>query len=273
MTAAIIHPTAVIHPAARLGKGTVVGPYAVVEEDVIIGDRCRIKAHAVIKRYTSMADENLICEGAVLGGRPQDLKFSECRSYLRIGSRNVFRENVTAHRATEPEAETRIGSDNYLMVNAHVAHNCILEDHIIIANNVGLAGHVHIEHHAFLSGGVMVHQFGQIGRFSMIGGHAKITQDVLPFFLVDGIPARVRGLNLVGLKRSGFSHDEILDLKRAYRILLQSGLKLNEKLAAMQGIDSDHVRHLISFIQNSTRGFCKLRKSSGRKRIAQVDVD
>ncbi len=261
MTVTIIHPTAVIHPAARLGKGTVVGPYAVVEEDVVIGDRCRIEAHAVIKRYTSLGDENRVFEGAVLGGLPQDLKFSECRSYLRIGSRNVFRENVTAHRATKTEAETRIGSDNYLMVNTHVAHNCLLEDHIIIANNVGLAGQIHIEHHAFLSGGVVVHQLGQIGRFSTIGGNTKITQDVLPFSLVDGIPARVRGLNLVGLKRGGFSKEDLRALKKAYRILFKPGSNLDQKLAALSEIDSESVHHLISFIRGSKRGFCKVEKA------------
>ncbi|HEY2930140.1 MAG TPA: acyl-ACP--UDP-N-acetylglucosamine O-acyltransferase [Acidobacteriota bacterium] len=258
MPEALIHTTAVVDSGARLGTSTEIGPYAVVEAGVVIGARCRIGAHAVIKRFTSMGEDNQIFEGAVLGGVPQDLKFSGAISYLTIGSANIFREGVTVHRATTPGGETRIGNYNYLMVNAHVAHDCLLGNHVILANNVGLAGHITIEDHAFLSGGVMIHQFSRIGKHSMVGGHAKVTQDVLPFVLVDGIPAKVRSLNLVGLRRAGFAPDEIRNLKQASRILFCPGQSLETKLATMAEIDSDAVRHLVRFIHESKRGFCRM---------------
>lgn len=254
----LIHPTAVVHPEAKLGPGTEVGPYAVIEQDVVVGARCRIESHAVIKRYTQMGESNQVFEGAVLGGVPQDLKYTGRPSGLCIGDRNIFREGVTVHRATEPGGETRIGSDNYLMANAHVAHDCVLEHHILMANNVALAGCIDVEDHAFISGGVVIHQFSRVGRYAMIGGNSKITQDVLPFFLTDGVPGKVKGLNLVGLKRGGFIRDEILELKKAYRVLFLEVGKLQEKLDALCSINSEHVRHLVSFIQRSKRGFCRV---------------
>ena len=207
-----------------------------------------------------MGEDNRVFEGAILGGIPQDLKYSGEISYLRVGNRNTFREGVTVHRASDLEGETRIGNDNYFMGNVHVAHNCLLEGNVVLTNNIALAGHVHVEDHAFVSAGVVIHQFTQLGRHCMIGGNSKITQDVLPFFLTDGVPARVRGLNLVGLKRNGFSNQEISNLKRAYRILFQRGLKRKEKLTAMREIDSEHVFHLVSFIERSKRGFCGAEK-------------
>ncbi|MBI2821107.1 MAG: acyl-ACP--UDP-N-acetylglucosamine O-acyltransferase [Acidobacteria bacterium] len=264
MTEPPIHPTAVVHPGARLGSGTDVGPCAVIEEDVIIGQNCRIGAHAVIKQGTRMGDGNAVFEGAVLGGPPQDLKYSGGRSYLRIGNGNTFREGVTVHRGAVVEGETRIGNGNYLMAHAHAAHDCTLGDSIVIANNVALAGHIEIDSHAFISGGVVIHQFSRVGKHSMIGGNSKITQDVLPFFLVDGVPGRVRALNLVGLKREGFPDAEINNLKEASRILFQHG-SLEAKLAAMSAIDSDHVRHLVTFIRSSRRGFHRMVRARSSK--------
>jgi UDP-N-acetylglucosamine acyltransferase len=256
----------VVHTGVYLGRGTEVGPYAVIEQDVAMGDRCRIASHVVIKRYTQMGDDNTVCEGAVLGGAPQDLKFSGGRSWLRIGHRNTIREGVTLHRAQQPDGKTRIGSDNYLMANVHVAHDCLLEDFIVLANNVALAGHVHIEDHAFLSGGVVVHQFSHIGRYAMIGGNSKVTQDALPFFLIDGNPARVRGLNLVGLRRGGFSAAEIRQLKGAQRILFDEGPSLESRIGELKAIDSVYVQQIVAFIGRSERGFCRADKSETRSR-------
>jgi UDP-N-acetylglucosamine acyltransferase len=253
----LIHPSAVVDPTARLGEGSFVGPFAVVEADVVLGDRCRIEAHAVIKRFTTMGSENHVCEGAVIGGLPQDLKYKGCDTYVRIGDRNVFREGVTIHRATDPGGATLIGNDNYLMAYAHVAHDCRLEDKIIMANNSALAGVIHVEDHAFISGGVMIHQFSQVGRYAMIGGKSKINRDVLPFFTTDGVPGRVKGLNLVGLKRAGFSVQELHDLKAAYRILLVAPGLLKEKLSKLREFESPHVQHLADFIERSKRGFCR----------------
>ncbi|HSR51194.1 MAG TPA: acyl-ACP--UDP-N-acetylglucosamine O-acyltransferase [Acidobacteriota bacterium] len=250
-----IHPTALVDSSCTLGRGTRVGPYAVIEADVEIGRDCRIAAHAVLKRYTRMGDRNQIHEGAVLGGAPQDLKFKERPTHLFIGDDNVIREGATLHRASSGEA-TRIGDGNYLMAYVHVAHDCLLGDKVIIANNVCLAGHIEIGDHAFISGGVVIHQFTRIGRRSMVGGNAKVVQDVLPYCLVDGIPARTRALNLVGLRRAGLNASQLKPLKEAYRILFSDHSALEVRLQRLGKIDSPRVRRLEEFIRSSQRGFC-----------------
>jgi UDP-N-acetylglucosamine acyltransferase len=251
-----IHPTSIISPGAKLSASVSVGPYAVIEDDTEIGEASEIRSHAVIKRFSSMGRSNIIYEGAVIGGEPQDLGFKECESYVRMGDQNLIRENVTIHRGTQPGSETIVGSNCFIMACAHVAHNCQMGDRVILANNVALAGHVAIEDQAFLSGGVVVHQFCRIGRLAMIGGNSKIVQDCLPFVITDGNPGRAAGLNLVGLRRSGFKTEEIRSLKEAYRILLRSGLSLEAAIDNMSEIKSEAVGHLIDFIRSSKRGFC-----------------
>lgn len=253
-----VHPTAVVAEGALLGEGTEVGPLAVIESGAVVGDHCRIHAHAVIRGSIRMGNGNEVFEGAVLGGPPQDLKYRDSESYLEIGNGNVFREGVTVHKATGKGASTRIGNHCFLMACAHVAHECILGDHVILANNVALAGHVEIESGAFLSGGVVVHQFSRIGGCSMTGGNAKVEKDVLPYFLVDGVPARTRGLNLIGLKRAGFSADAVQTLKRAYRILFRPGGRLEVKLAELRRLETPEIVHLVRFIEGSQRGFCRV---------------
>lgn len=252
-----IHPTAIIDPAARVGADVCVGPYAVIEAGADIGDGCEVRAHAVIKGFSTLGPSNIVHEGAILGGEPQDLGFKQCQSYLRIGASNVFRESVTVHRGTEPESETVIGSNCFIMACAHVAHNCSLGDRVIIANNVALAGHVEIQDGAFISGGVVVHQFCRLGRLAMIGGNSKIVQDCLPFVVTDGVPSRAHGLNLVGLRRAGFKSSEIQKLKEAYRILLRSGLGLEIALSRMADLGDPLVNELIDFVRGSARGFCR----------------
>jgi UDP-N-acetylglucosamine acyltransferase len=229
---------------------------AVIEEDVVIGEGCTIEAHAVVKRYTRLGKGNHLHEGAVLGGSPQDIKYRGGTSFLLVGDGNIFREHVTVNRSTEPDGTTRIGHHNFLMTSSHVAHECILGNHVVMANCVALAGHVRVEDHAFLSGGVVVHQFSNIGRHAMIGGNAKVTQDVLPFCLVDGVPARTRSLNLVGLRRAGFGREEIRSLKKAFRILSGAGPDRESRILQVQAIESDSVQYLVEFIQRSNRGFC-----------------
>jgi UDP-N-acetylglucosamine acyltransferase len=253
-----IHPTSIIEDGAKIGDEVSIGPYAVIESDTAIGDHSQVRAHAVIKRFTTLGPSNTVHEGAVLGGEPQDLGFEQCESYARIGAGNRIREGVTIHRGTEPGSATVVGSDCFLMACSHVAHNCLLGDRVIMANNVALAGHVEIEDGAFLSGGVVVHQFCRVGRLAMIGGNSKIVQDCLPFVITDGVPGRACGLNLVGLRRAGFKAGEIQNLKRAYRLLLRSGLALEDALSEMAGIEDPRVAHLIGFIQGSRRGFCRL---------------
>lgn len=257
LTCMRIHPTAIISEGARVGSDVRIGPYVVIEPDTDIGDKTEIRAHAVVKRFTTIGPENIIHEGAVLGGEPQDTGYRESESYLRIGARNRIREGVTMHRGTEPGSETIVGSDCFMMAYAHIAHNCRLGDRVIIANNVALAGHIDIEDRVFISGGVVVHQFCRIGRLAMIGGNSKIVQDCLPFITTDGVPGRACGLNIVGLKRAGYKSSEIQKLKEAYRLLLRSGLSLVDALTRLDEMNDPLVNHLSDFARNSKRGFSR----------------
>lgn len=266
-----IHPTSIVSPGARLGAAVTIGPYAVVEDDTEIGDGCEIRAHAVIKRFATLGPANTVHEGAVLGGEPQDIGFVDCRSYLRVGAHNRIREGVTMHRGAQPESATIVGSNCFIMANAHVAHDCRLGDGVIIANNVALAGYVDIQDQVFISGGVVVHQFCRIGCLAMIGGNSKIVQDCLPFVVTDGVPGRAHGLNVVGLRRTGLKSVDLQALKEAYRLLLRSGLSLEDALDNLEHLEDPLVTHLIDFVRKSTRGFChEESKRNERKLGAQV---
>jgi UDP-N-acetylglucosamine acyltransferase len=251
----VIDPTARVGSGARLGEGVRIGPYAVIEDNVVLGPGTEVRAHAVIKRFTTLGAENVVHEGAVLGGEPQDTAYTGADSAVVIGDRNLIREGVTVHRATTPAGATVIGCDCFLMAYSHVAHDNRLGDRVILANNVTLAGHVELGERAFLSGGVGVHQFCRVGRLAMVGGHSKITQDCLPFVLTDGAPARTRGLNLVGLRRSGMTAPSVRALKQAYRLLLRSSLPLETALTRMAEIGDPFVDEMIAFVRASRRGF------------------
>jgi UDP-N-acetylglucosamine acyltransferase len=255
-----IHPTAIISTSAEIASDARIGPYVVIEDDVVIGEGCEIASHAVIKQFTTLGRGNRIFEHAVLGGLPQDAKFKGETSRLIIGDDNLIRESATLHRASSENEETRIGSRNFLMIGVHIAHNCIVGDDNIFANEVALAGHIRVEDHVFLSNNVGAHQFVRMGRFAMVGGKSKIVQDVLPFFTTDGNPPRVRGLNTVGLRRAGFSTEERRALKNAYRILFHSRLALEDALGEMAELGDGNVDHLINFIRGSVRGFSRARK-------------
>jgi UDP-N-acetylglucosamine acyltransferase len=249
--------TAIISPKASIGERVRLGSYAVVEDDVEIGPDCEIAAHAVIKQFTKIGARNRIFEHAVIGGEPQDLKFKGERSYLEIGDDNVIREFCTFHRANGEGETTRIGSRNFFMVGVHIAHNCVIGDDNILANEVALAGHITLEDHVFVSNNVGAHQFIRMGRFAMVGGKSKIVQDVLPFFITDGNPARVRGVNSVGLRRAGFSEEARRTLKDAYRKLFRTAAPVGEALDQLNDSDDENVRHLVSFIRGSKRGFTR----------------
>ena len=246
---------AVVDPGARLGDGVTVGPFAVVETDVVVGDGSEIRAHATVKRFTTLGVENVVHEGAVLGGEPQDVAFEGDDSRLVIGDRNRFREGVTVHRSTVAGGATIVGSDCFLMACSHVAHDDRLGDGVILANNVALAGHVEIGERAFLSGGVVVHQFCRVGRLAMLGGLAKVVQDCLPFIITDGNPARARGLNAVGLRRAGIGAADRRALKDAYQVLVRSGLSLEAALEHLSGLGHPLVDELVAFARESKRGF------------------
>jgi len=237
----------------------IVHPTAVIEDNVEIGPDCEIGAYAVIKRFTKIGARNRIFEHAVLGGEPQDLKFRGERSFLEIGDDNVIREFCTLHRANGEGEKTRIGSRNFFMVGVHIAHNCVIGDDNILANEVALAGHITIEDHVFISNNVGAHQFVRMGRFAMVGGKSKIVQDVLPFFITDGNPARLRGVNSVGLRRAGFSEAERRALKDAYRALFRSGIPVAQALDQLNASDDENVKHLIAFMRDSKRGFTDAR--------------
>jgi UDP-N-acetylglucosamine acyltransferase len=232
-------------------------PTAIIEDNVEIGPDCEIGAYAVVKRFTKIGARNRIFEHAVVGGEPQDVKFHGERSYLEIGDDNIIREFCTLHRASGEDQTTRIGSRNLLMIGTHVAHNCVIGDDNIFANEVALAGYIVVEDHVFLSNNVGAHQFVRFGRHAMVGGKSKIVQDVLPFFTTDGNPPRLRGLNSIGLRRSGFSDKARRALKDAYRTLFRSTMPMEQSLKELEQMDDENVAHLIAFIRGSKRGFTR----------------
>ena len=251
----MIHASAVVAADARLGAGVKIGPCAVIEENVALGEGCEIAAHAVIKRHTRMGARNRVAEHAVIGGDPQDLKFGAgTLSCVEIGDDNVFREGVTVHRGSREGSSTRIGNGCFLMAYAHVAHDCVVGDQVVMVNHAGISGDAEVQDGAFLSGFVGVHQFCRIGRMAMIGGLTKLVQDALPFCITDGNPGRARGLNLTGLRRGGFSREEIAALKEAYG-MLYAHMPLEEALAQMKKMGSAAVDELADFIAGSKRGF------------------
>lgn len=217
---AMIHPTAYVAPEARLGAGVSVGPFAVIEGPCEIGDGCRIDAHAVIHAYVRLGRNNRVHPHAVLGGLPQDLGFdSQTETYLEIGNDNVFREGVTLSRATRPGGATRVGSENYVMNNSHIGHDCIVGDRNIFASGATLGGHVQVGDGVFFGGGVMVHQFCRIGSLAILQGLAGINKDVIPFTLVGGRPGKHYRLNLVGMRRAGIDGERLKAVSAAYRHL------------------------------------------------------
>lgn len=257
-----IHETAVIHPGARIGKDVEIGPYVVIGENVAIGDGSKIMAHAVIDGWTSIGRDCVIFPSASIGAEPQDLKFGGEKSYVFIGDRTKIREFATVHRATGEGEETRIGSDCLLMAYTHVAHNCIVGNNVIMSNSAMMAGHVVVEDRAVLGGFSGVHQFVKIGRNAMVGGMTKVVQDIPPYVIVDGHPARVRGLNNVGMSRAGVSAVARKNLKRAYKYLYRSNLSLPQAIATMeQELDScQEVEHFLRFLRNAERGICRGRR-------------
>jgi UDP-N-acetylglucosamine acyltransferase len=196
--------------------------------------------------------------GTVLGTDPLDKGFIGTRSYLKIGDNNKIREHYTVSRGTAPESVTEIGNGNYIMTSGHIAHNCRIGNDTVIASCALLAGYVEVEDQAFISGGVVVHQFSKIGRLAMIGGNTRVNSDVPPFFLYSGFNVQAKGLNLVGLKRAGYKAGDVTVLKKAYQILYRSGLKLEEALKRIEAeIPTAETLHLVSFIRRSERGICR----------------
>ena len=253
-----VAPTARVHPGAQIGPQGTIGEYCIIEDNVTIGAFCHLEPHVYIKRWTTLGNRNAISAGTVLGTDPLDKNFAGDRSYLRIGSGNIIREHYTISRGTKPESATEIGDGNYIMTSGHIAHNCKIGNNCVIASCSLVAGYAEVEDQAFISGGVGVHQFSKIGRLAMVAGNSGVSSDLPPFFLYAGFRAVPNGLNLVGLRRAGFSKDEIARLKTAYKMLYRSGLKLEAALARIESeLASDATQHLVKFIRRCRRGIAR----------------
>jgi UDP-N-acetylglucosamine acyltransferase len=251
-----IHPTAIISKKAKLGKGVSVGPYSLIGDGVEIGAETKVGASCVIEGNTKIGGACEVFTGAVIGSRPQDLKYKGEKVFLEIGDGNIIREYCTFNPATEEGAKTLIGSHNLFMAYSHIAHDCVVGNHCIIANNGTLAGHVTIEDKAVVGGLVAIHQFVRVGTLSIIGGCSKVVQDIPPYSTCDGHPACVYGLNLIGLKRQNIPKDSIEQLKRAFRIAFSSGLTKKHALEkiAKEVRPTAEVSNLVNFIKSSQRG-------------------
>jgi len=255
---AVVAPTACVHPEATIGPGVRVGEFCVVESDVHIGAGCLLEPYVYVKRWTTLGEHNQISAGTVLGTDPLDKNFNGARSYLKIGNGNKIREHFTISRGTPPESATEIGDGNFIMTSGHIAHNCKIGNGTVIASCVLLGGYVEIEDQAFLSGGVLVHQFSKVGRLAMVSGNTRVNLDAPPFITYSGFQIEPKGLNLVGLKRAGYGAPDIRILKRAYQILYRSQLKLEEALARIETeIPTPETLQLVAFVRRSQRGICR----------------
>lgn len=256
-----VHPTSVVSPRAQLGRDVQIGPFCVLEDDVILGDGCRLTSHVVIRAGTRLGRENTVCEGAILGGRPQHLRAGDAVGRLEIGNGNTIREHATIHVGLTPDQVTSVGDHNLIMVNAHIAHDCHIGNHTILANNVMLAGHISVADRAYLSGAVAVHQFCRIGPYAMVGGQGHIKHDVPPYVTVDGKSSLVVGLNVIGLRRNGFDSAQIRQLKDAYRLIYRSGLSWNLVLEQLSVQFTEGPAALYgSFLRGGKRGFIQERR-------------
>ena len=256
----LIHPTAVIHEGAFVAGGASIGPYCIIGEGVRIAQGARLMNNVVVEGDTEIGPETAIYPFACIGGPPQDLKYSGEKTGVRIGRGNTIREYVTVHRGSVGGGGlTVVGDDNYIMAYAHIGHDCRVGNNVVMANASSLSGHVEVQDHAILGGIIGVHQFVRIGAYSMIGAFSGIAQDIPPFTLSSGSRAKLYGLNLVGLRRHGFSRGLIEDLAKAYKILFRGKQTLKEAAAraARELPATPELERLLEFVKASKRGICK----------------
>lgn len=270
-----IHPTAIVDPRAELGQNVTIGPYCIIEAETKIGDDCRFEARAVVKKRTTLGVNNEVGEGTILGAKAQHLVETTPGGVLIIGDHNRIRENTTFHRGHANDAATIVGNHNLMMVNAHVGHDARVGNHCVLVNNAMLGGHTHIEDRAYISGGVGVHQFCRVGRLAMVGALAKIVQDVPPFMMVEGGGStEVVGLNRVGLRRNGYTPEQILQLKQAYRVIYRQGLRWTEVLQILKAEFNDGpCAEFFEFLKSGKRGFVQERRISRRATLKIVGAD
>jgi UDP-N-acetylglucosamine acyltransferase len=264
-----IHTTASVHPEAQINNEVSIGAFTVIDKNVKIDKGTCISSHVLITGYTTIGKCCRIHTGTIIGDIPQITGYKEEESYVVIGDNNIIRENVTIHRGWHKGNVTKIGNNNFIMVGAHIAHDCQVGDNVTISNNTAIAGHVIIEDNVFISGLVGIHQFVRIGRLSIVGGCSKVVQDVPPYALVDGHPATIFGLNIVGMRRAKISAEIRNILKKAYKILFWSNLSITNGLKALYDELEiiPEVEYLIEFIKNSRKGICKARKHGNMEGI------
>jgi len=254
-----IESSAIVSKKAKLAEDIEVGPYTIIGDNVTVGAGTKIGAFCVIEGNATIGKNCQIFTGAVIGSQPQDLKFKGEKSFLEIGDNNIIREYCTFNPGTGDGGRTIVGRDNLFMAYSHVAHDCILGNNCVIANNGTLAGHVTIEDRAVVGGLVAIHQFVRVGTLSIIGGCSKVVQDIPPYSTCDGHPARVYGLNLVGLRRDGFSREAISELKEAFKIIFNSGSSIKHAVGNLEKETKPgkEVSYLINFIKKSERGISR----------------
>ena len=259
MSTSAIHPTAIIDPGAQIGEGVEIGPYCVIGAHVQLGDRCRLQHHVTLKGPSVIGADNVFYAYTSIGQQTQDLKYRGEPTHLQIGDGNTFREFVTVHRGTAVDSWTRIGHRGNFLAYSHVAHDCTVGDGVIFSNNGTIAGHVEVGDHAVIGGLTAIHQFCRIGRHAITGGCSKIVQDVPPFMIADGNPARVRGVNQIGLERHKFSEESIRALREAYRLLYRSKMNAQQATEEIRAnlAGSAEIDHLVQFIESSTRGIIR----------------
>ncbi len=261
-----IHKTAIVHPQAKLAEGVEIGAYTTVGEHVVLGENVKVGSHCVLTGRTTIGRNTEIFTGVVIGSDPQDRKYNPAEKvYLEIGQENIFREYVTVNPGTAEGGKTVIGNQNLFMAYAHVAHDCVVGNSCVMANVATLAGHVTLEDGAVVGGLAAVHQFVRLGKMSIVGGCSKVVQDIPPYSLCDGHPARVYGLNLVGLKRAKWSTKTIQLLRTAFKILFHSGLLKPHAIAKVQKElpKLPEIEYLLHFIQTSKRGVCAGKRNFG----------
>ncbi|MDP8298596.1 MAG: acyl-ACP--UDP-N-acetylglucosamine O-acyltransferase [Candidatus Tantalella remota] len=256
-----IHPTAIIDKSAEVDPSAEIGPGVIIEGAVRIHKDVKLMANAYICGGTEIGEGTEVHMGAVIGNTPQDYAYKGAETFTKIGKNNIIREYVTIHRGTKEGTSTVVGDNNFIMVQAHLGHNCEVGNNVIIANGALLAGYVQVAEGAFISGNVVFHQFCRVGRYAMIGGFTGVNQDVPPYMMVRG-PSVIRGINLVGLRRAGFKRERIAEVKDAYGMLFLSDMPEEEAVTAIkEKYTSEEISVLVSFIESSKRGICKYRYS------------
>ena len=254
-----VHPTALVDPKSELDDEVKVGPYSIIGSEARIGKGSIIGPHVLIEGWVRIGKRCTIGKGVIIGTLPQDTDFEGKRSFVEIGDGNLIREYTTIHRGSKSESVTRIGNETFLMAYSHVAHNCTVEDGVVIANMGTLAGYVTLEKKVMIGGLSAIHQYVKVGAYSIIGGCSKVIKDVPPYTIVDGHPATLWGLNTIGLRRANFSPQTRQLLKRAYKIFFRSGLNISQAISEIENELElvPEIRHLCQFIKNSERGICK----------------